>query len=85
MTVEQAVQEAAFNGLSVYRGYNEYLANPISDFYHFPAAGEGQEGCYVAMYSDPSSEPDPSRRTSFDDAARFVYPGSQGIEILPGP
>ena len=62
MTVEQAVQEAAFNGLSVYRGYNEYLDNPISDFYHFPAADEGQEGCFVARYTDPSSEPDPSRR-----------------------
>ena len=23
--------------------------------------------------------------TSFDDAARVVYRGSQGIEILPGP
>ena len=62
MTVDQAVQEAAFNGLSVYRGYNDYLANPISDFYHFPAADEGQEGCYVARYSDPSTEPDQSHR-----------------------
>ena len=62
MTVEQAVQEAAFNGLSMYRGFCDYLNNPISDFYHFPAADDSLEGCYVAVYSDPATEPDHSHR-----------------------
>ena len=66
ITVEQAVQDAAFQGLSVYRGYNEYLNNPISDFYHFPAADDGLEGCYVARYSDPATEPDHSHRALID-------------------
>ena len=62
MTVEQAVQEAAFNSLSVYRGSCDYLNNPISDFYHFPAADDNLEGCYVARYSNPATERDPSYR-----------------------
>ena len=36
MTVEQAVQEAAFNGLSMYRGDCDYLDNPMSDFLPLP-------------------------------------------------
>ena len=60
MTVEQAVQEAAFNGLSVYRGNCDYLDNPISAFYHFPAADDSLEGCFVARYSDPATKLDHS-------------------------
>ena len=55
MTEEQAIQVAAFNGLSVYRRNYDYLANASSDFYHFPAADDGLEGCYVAVYSDPAT------------------------------
>ena len=62
MTVEQAVQEAAFNGLSVYRRSCDYLDNPILDFYHFPAAADSLEGCYIARYSNPATEPDHNHR-----------------------
>ena len=66
MTVEQAVQEAAFNGLSIYRGNCDYLNNPISDFYHFPAADNSLEGCYVARYSNPATEPDHNHRARIE-------------------
>ena len=33
----------------------------------------------------PRKRPEMLEITSFDDAARVVYPGSRGIEILPGP
>ena len=33
----------------------------------------------------PRNRPEMPEITSFDDAARVVYRGSQGIEILPGP
>ena len=62
LTEEQAVQEAASNDLSVYRGNCDYLANANSDFYHFPAADDRLEGCYVTVYSDPGTEPDRSHR-----------------------
>ena len=31
-------------------------------FYHFPAVDDGLEGYYVAVYSDPETEPDRSHR-----------------------
>ena len=33
----------------------------------------------------PRKRPEMLEITSFDDAARVVYRGSRGIEILPGP
>ena len=33
----------------------------------------------------PRKRPEMCEITSFDDAARVVYRGSEGIEILPGP
>jgi hypothetical protein len=33
----------------------------------------------------PGKRPEMHEITSFDDAARVMYRGSQGIEILPGP
>ena len=33
----------------------------------------------------PGKRPEILEITSFDDAARVVYRGSRGIEILPGP
>ena len=33
----------------------------------------------------PRKRPEMRKITSFDDAARVVYRGSRGIEILPGP
>ena len=33
----------------------------------------------------PRKRPEMPEITSFDDAARFTYRGSRGIEILPGP
>ena len=36
------------------------------------------------MDYSPRKRPEMLEITSFDDAARFVYRGSQGIEILPG-
>ena len=33
----------------------------------------------------PKTWPEMLENTSFDDAARVVYRGSRGIEILPGP
>ena len=33
----------------------------------------------------PRKRPEMIEMTSFDDAARVVYRGSRGIEILPGP
>ena len=33
----------------------------------------------------PRKRPEMREITSFDDAARVMYRGSQGIEILPGP
>ena len=34
---------------------------------------------------NPRKRPEMREIMSFDDAARVVYPGSWGIEILPGP
>ena len=33
----------------------------------------------------PQKRPEMLEITSFDDAARVMYRGSRGIEILPGP
>ena len=37
------------------------------------------------MDYSPRKWPEMREFTSFDDAARVVYRGSRGIEILPGP
>ena len=62
MTVEQAVQEAAYNGLSIYRSYCPYLANQASDFCHFPAADDSTSGVYRAVYSSGEMESDSRHR-----------------------
>ena len=35
--------------------------------------------------NSPGKRPEMLEITSFDDAARVMYRGSRGIEILPGP
>ena len=62
MTPEDAVQEAAYYALTLYRQECPYLGFDNSPFRYFPGAVEGNEGIYVGTYADASQEDDPRIR-----------------------
>src|SRR5664279_2602122 len=79
ITIEQSVQEAAYNGLANYRYDCPYLAVPESCFYYFTAATPSREGGFLGLYQDPSVVTDLRYRTlvdlthALDRRARQLY------------
>jgi hypothetical protein len=62
ITVEQAVQEAAYHAITRYRYEWPYLAADYCPFRYFPNAADGAEGVYRSVYASASDHPDPTVR-----------------------
>src|SRR5664279_1961855 len=54
ITIEQSVQEAAYNDHAHYRYDCPYLAVPESCFYYFTSSTPNVEGGFHGIYQDPS-------------------------------
>ena len=66
LTPEQAVHEAAYCAMTLYRGDCDYLRAPSSVFRHFPAAREGPDCYRVGAYTTAPLDSDPSYRCLVD-------------------
>jgi len=66
VTIEQAVQEAAYTGLVTYRDHNPYLSSPESLFRNFPAQRDYTVGSSVARYTPADANAEPKYRALVD-------------------